>query len=323
MKCVKNRYNEALLLVFAVCLLAVSCAKKQYPSKQLSLIIQAAPGGESDSTGRLSAQEMEKVLGVPIVASNKTGASGSVAFQYVVAQKPDGYTIGICPAEVAMVEPLGISKVNPEQMDFLGQACETASSVIVRTDAPYNTLAEFVQYCAERPGEVRNGTAGAGSTLHVGGEVFAKSAGIKFRYVPFDGSGPAVTALMGGHVDVVTIGVQAAAAGLDSGDVKVLAILGNERVPSLPDVPTAKEQGIDCVYTTWVGFYAPKGLPQDVKAKLETAVKAGVDGKGYTDYAATKGLVKKYRNAADFTQFVQSEYEMYKTLIPSLNLGAR
>ncbi|GMO41978.1 MAG: tripartite tricarboxylate transporter substrate binding protein [Treponemataceae bacterium] len=301
----------------------IACGKKEYPAKQISLIIQAAPGGESDSTGRLVAQEMEKVLGVPIVASNKTGASGSVAFQYVVAQKPDGYTIGICPAEVAMVEPLGISKVNPGQMDFLGQACETASSVIVRKNAPYNTLAEFIQYCKERPGEIRNGTSGAGSTLHVGGEVFAQSAGIKFRYVPFDGSGPAVTALMGGHVDVVTIGVQAAAAGLDSGDLKVLAILGNERVPSLPDVPTAKEQGIDCVYTTWVGFYAPKGLPEDVKTKLEAAVQAGVDGKGYTDYAVQKGLLKKYRNGTDFTRFVQSEYEMYQSLIPSLNLGAR
>jgi tripartite-type tricarboxylate transporter receptor subunit TctC len=297
--------------------------EKEFPAKQIALIIQANPGGESDSTGRLVAAEMEKVLGVPVVASNRPGASGAVAFQYVVSQPAEGYTIGICPAEVAMVEPLGMSKVNPNDMDFLGQACETPSSVIVRADAPYNTLKEFVQYCKDHSGEIRNGTSGPGSTLHVGSELLAQNAGIKFRYVPHDGSGPAITALMGGFVDVVIIGVQAAAAGLDTGDLKILAILGDNRSARVPNVPTAKEQGFDVVYTTWVGLYGPKGLPQEVKAKLEAAVKAGVEGKGYTDFTAAKGLEKKYRNSADFTAFVQSQYDMYKKLIPSLNLGAR
>jgi tripartite-type tricarboxylate transporter receptor subunit TctC len=264
---------------------------------------------------------MEKVLGVPVVCSNRPGAAGSVAFKYVTAQKADGYTVGICPAEVAMVEVLGVADVNPSQMTFLGQACETSSSVIVRADAPYKTLQEFIAYCKAHPGEVRNGTSGAGGTLHVGGELLAQAAGIKFRYVPFDGSGPAVTALMGGHVDVVTIGVQAGSAGLDTGDLRVLAILGDERSTRVPEVPTAKEQGVDCVYTTWVGIYGPAGLPDDIKAKLEAAVKEGVESKAYSDFTVARGLQLKYRNAADFTAFVKKEYDMYKKLVPTLNLG--
>lgn len=292
----------------------------EFPTKQINLIIQAAPGGESDSTGRLIGQVMEQELGVPVVCSNKTGASGSVAFQYVKTQPADGYTIGICPAEIAMVNALGYSDVVPDDMDFLGGACETPSSIIVRADAPYDTLEEFVEYCKAHPGEVVNGTSGAGSTLHIGSEVFARAAGIEFSYVPFDGSGPAITALMGGHVDVVVIGVLGAMAGVESGDLKVLAILGDDRSPVLPEVPTSIESGVDAKYSTWVGLYAPKGLPENVKTILEAAVKAGVEGDPYVEFTDGKGLTRVYRNAADFTDFVNQNFEMYSELIPSLNL---
>lgn len=299
---------------------AAAAVSTDFPTKQIDLIIQAAPGGESDSTGRLIGQVMEQELGVPVVCSNKTGASGAVAFQYVRSQPADGYTIGICPAEIAMVEALGYSDIVPDDMDFLGGACETPSSIIVRGDAPYNTLEEFVAYCKEHPGEVVNGTSGAGSTLHIGSEVFARATGTEFSYVPFDGSGPAITALMGGHVDVVVIGVLGALAGVETGDLKVLAILGDERSPAVPDVPTAAEQGYDVKYSTWVGLYAPKGLPADVKAKLEAAVKAGVEGKPYVDFTDSKGLTRVYRNADEFTEFVNENYKMYSELIPSLEL---
>lgn len=295
-------------------------AKSDFPTKQINLIIQAAPGGESDSTGRLIGQTMEQVLGVPVVCSNKTGAAGAVAFQYVRSQPADGYTIGICPAEIAMVEALGYSDVVPDDMDFLGGACETPSAIIVNAKAPYTNLEEFVQYCKDHPGEVVSGTSGAGSTMHIGSEVFARAAGIEFSYVPFDGSGPAVTALMGGHVDVAVIGVLSAVAGVESGDLRVLAILGDDRSPVLPDVPTAAEQGIDAHYSTWVGLYGPKGLPEDVKTTLEAAVKAGVEGAPYVEFTDSKGLTRVYRNAAEFTEFVNENYKMYKELIPSLEL---
>lgn len=300
---------------------STGCKSKEYPSKQVSLIIQAAPGGESDMTGRLIGQEMSEYLKVPVVCSNKTGAAGAVAFKYVSKQKPDGYTIGICPAEIAMVNPLGISDITPNDVEFLGGAVETPSAVIVRADAPYNNLQEFVEYCKKNNGEVKNGTSGAGSTMHIAGALLEKSAGFKFNYVPFDGSAPAITALMGGHIDVVTIGILAAVAGVDSGDLKVLAILGDERSSRLPDVPTAKEQGIDCTYSTWVGLYGPKGLPDEVKDKLEAAVEYGVNAEPYTEFTKQKGLDKKYRNAEEFTTFVKENYEIYKSLIPELGIG--
>ncbi len=296
-------------------------SSSKFPTKQINLIIQAAPGGESDSTGRLIAQVMEQELGVPVVCSNKAGASGAVAFQYVREQPADGYTIGICPAEIAMVSSLGLSPVTPEDMVFLGGACETPSAVIVKGDAPYNTLEEFVEYCKQNPGKVRNATSGAGSTMHVGSEVLAQAAGIEFNYVPFDGSGPACTAVMGNHADVLVIGVLAAAAGVDSGDLKILAILGDERSPVYPDVPTAKEQGFDVNYSTWVGLYAPKGVDPEIVSVLEAAVKAGVEGKPYQDFTSNKGLTVKYRDSEEFTKFVMEQYKMYSTLIPSLELS--
>lgn len=317
--------KKLLVLTAAVALMlgVAGCSQKEFPNKQISLIIQAAPGGESDMTGRMIAQQMQQDLKVPVVASNKTGAAGAVAFQYVAAQKADGYTIGICPAEVAMVNALGISKIKPADLEFLGQAAETPSAVIVRGNAPYNNLQEFIEYAKNNPGKVRNGTSGAGSTMHIGGETLARAAGIDFNYVPFDGSAPAVTALMGGHVEVVTIGVLAAAVGVDSGDLKILAILGDERSKRYPNVATAKEQGINAIYTTWVGLYAPKGLPADVKKKLEAAVKAGVAGAPYKEFTDAKGLQIKYRNAVEFTKFAEENFQMYSELIPQLGIGKK
>lgn len=325
MQNLKKLLKKGLVLTVSLALAigVAGCGQKEFPNKQLSLIIQAAPGGESDMTGRMIAQQMQQDLKVPVVASNKTGAAGAVAFQFVAAQKPDGYTIGICPAEIAMVNPLGISQIKPADVEFLGQAAETPSAVIVRGNAPYNNLKELVDYAKNNPGKVRNGTSGAGSTMHVGGEVLARAAGINFNYVPFDGSAPAVTALMGGHVEVVTIGVLAAAVGVDSGDLKILAILGDERSKRYPNVPTAKEQGVNAVYTTWVGVYAPKGLPADVKKKLEAAVKAGVEGAPYRDFTASKGLQIKYRNAAEFTKFAEDNFKMYSELIPQLGISKK
>lgn len=300
---------------------AAEASATDFPTKQINLIIQAAAGGESDSTGRLIAQVMEQELGVPVVCQNKPGASGAVAFQYVREQPADGYTIGICPAEVAMVDSLGLSDVSPLDMDFIGGACETPSAVIVSANAPYNTLGEFIDYCKEHPGEVRNATSGAGSTMHIGSEVLARAADISFNYIPFDGSGPAITAIMGGHADVAVIGVMAAAAGVDSGDLKILAILGQDRSPVYPDVPTAIEEGFDVEYYTWVGLYGPKGLDPEVLSILEAAVKAGVEGAPYVEFTDSKGLTRKYRNASEFTDFVMEQYEMYQELIPSLNLN--
>lgn len=300
---------------------AAKPAESDFPTKQINLIIQAAAGGESDSTGRLIAQVMEEELGVPVACQNKPGASGAVAFQYVREQAPDGYTIGICPAEIAMVSALGLSDVTPMDMDFIGGACETPSSVIVRADAPYNTLEEFVEYCKANPGKVKNATSGAGSTMHIGSEILARETGIEFNYVPFDGSGPAITAVMGNHADVAIIGVLGAVAGVDSGDLKVLAILGQDRSPVMPEVPTAIEQGVDCEYYTWVGLYGPKGLPEDAYKKLEAAVKAGVEGKPYVEFTDNKGLTRKYRDAETFTNFIMDQYDMYQELIPSLNLN--
>ncbi len=205
-------------------------------------------------------------------------------------------------------------------MDFIGGACETPSAVIVRADAPYNNLQEFVEYCKANPGKVRNATSGAGSTMHIGSEVFARATDIQFSYTPFDGSGPAFTAIMGGHADIGVIGVLAAAAGVDSGDLKILGILGKDRSPVYPDVPTAAEQGFDVEYYTWVGLYGPKGMDPDVLAKLEAAVKAGVEGAPYVEFTDSKGLTRKYRDSKEFTEFVMGQFDMYQQLIPSLNI---
>lgn len=306
----------ALALIVAVGAVAYA---DDYPSSQISMILGASPGGLSDTTARTVGAIASDALGVPIVYTNKPGASHAVAMSYVQASNPDGYTIGFVPAELAMVESLGYATdVNPDSFDLLATAFISAAVVAVKGDAPYNTLDEFIAWCKENPGKLNVGNSGTGSIWHVAAIQLAKECGIEINHVPFDGASDAVAALMGGHIDCVTVSEMEVRAGVESGDIKILGIMSDERSAYNPDVPTLKELGHDLQMATWGGFVVPKGTPEDILAKLRDTFYEAVGSDAWKETCELNKINVFHLNAEEFKEFAMNQYEIFKETIANL-----
>ena len=181
-------------------------AQTNYPTKPINLIIQAAPGGLSDLTARTVGSVVSEVLGVPVLFTNRPGAAGAVAMTYVKESRPDGYTIGYVPVELAMVEALGYAQdLNPHSFDLICASNIAPATITVRADSGWETLDDLIEWCKANPGKLRVGNSGTGSIWYVAAASFAKAAGIEVNHVPFDGAAPAVAALLGKHIDMVPV----------------------------------------------------------------------------------------------------------------------
>lgn len=307
----------------AVALGAAACTTRQdegggqaaeYPTKDLTLIVQAAAGGGSDLSSRALASALEPILGKSIVVENRPGASGSTAMLYVKDQPADGYMIGFGPVEIAMLGSMNYD-IAPSDFDLLGQIMLGPGVLSVPAESPYNTLQEFVE--AAKTKEMTVSNSGAGSIWELAGKSLAKETGAQIKSVPFDGGAPAVAAVLGNQVDAAASGVNEVKQNLADGKLKVLAIFHSERHPELPDVPTAAEQGVDIEIGGWGGIYAPKGLPEDVHKKLEESIAEAVKQDSFTEVITSSGNLVVYKNSAEFTEFADSEAKRFAELMGS------
>ena len=285
---------------------------EEYPTQDITLTVQAAAGGGSDAASRAIAAVLEEELGTSIIVENRPGASGSIAVEYVSEQEPDGYHIGFTPVELAMFDHLGFD-VAPDSVELLGMIMNQPGTIAVPTDSPYETLEEFMEAAKTETLTVSN--SGAGSSWEAATKLLGQEGGVEFTLVPFDGGAPAVVAAMGGKVDAVVAGAGETHAGVENDQLRVLAIFSDEPHPVFSDIPTAESQGYDVTFGAWGGLYAPKGLPEDVKATLEEAIADATQDPAYTDVITPTGTIVTYRDAADFTDFVNSEYERFGELL--------
>lgn len=279
-----------------------------YPTRDITLTVQAAPGGGSDLASRTIAKVMEKELGQSIIVENRPGAAGSLAVKYVSGLKPDGYHIGFTPVELAMFDHLGYD-VPPDSVQLLGQIMNQPGTIAVPTDSPYQDLKSLME--AAKTTKITVSNSGAGSSWEAATKLLGQLGGVEFTPVPFDGGAPAVTAAMGGKVDAVVAGAGETHAGAESGKLRVLAVFSPEPHPVFTDIPTAKSQGYDLTFGAWGGIYAPKGLPDDVAQKLQTAIADAAKDPGFTDVITPTGTIVTYKDAASFTTFVQDEHERF------------
>jgi tripartite-type tricarboxylate transporter receptor subunit TctC len=291
-----------------------------FPNKQIELVVPYAPGGASDMVSRTVGSYLEKDLGVPVVTNNKTGGTGAVGMSYVEGKNPDGYTVGYVPVEMAMLSALGFADIEPSKFDLLGRAIVIPAAITVPADAPYNTIQEFIQYAKDNPGKVRVGNSGTGSIWHIAAAGLAEETGAKMKYVPFEGAAPAVAALLGGHIEAVSVSPSEVKASVDGGDLKILAVMSKDRDKTFPDVPTLIESGIDLEIAAWGGFVVPKGTPEDIKAKLEESVKGAVGSEEFQKLADERGLNASHLSAEEFTKFADEQYKFFGDLIPKMEL---
>ncbi len=238
-----------LRLLIACVLAAVTAtaadAQDAYPSKPIQLIVPFPPGGVADITGRPTANTMGKILKQPIVVVNKPGAGGGVGMAQVAKAPPDGYTLLMALSSISIIpvaDRLQGRAPSYELNELAPIALISADPtvLVVRADGPYKTLKDFVAAAKAQPGKINYGSSGVYGTLHVAMEIFADAAGIRLFHIPYQGGGPALTALLGGQIEALASGPSAAIAQLKGGKVRALAVWGDKRLASLPDVPNSK-----------------------------------------------------------------------------------
>ena len=278
-------------------------------------------GGASDTVARIYASELEQSLGTSIVVSNVTGASGAIGLEQVRNSNPDGYTIAYMPVESTMLKALGFTDLSTDDFRFIGRAMTIPAAVTVRADAPWDTFEDFVNYAKEHPGEIQVGNSGTGSIWHIAAASIEKECGVQFTHVPFDGAAPAVAALLGGNIQAVTVSPSEVKNNVDSGDFKVLCVLGESRSSVVPDVPTAQELGIDITIQGWGGFAVPKDTPQAVIDILEKASETAINSDSVKKTLADRGYEHAYLSGSDMDQKASEELAYYSELIPELGIA--
>ncbi|WP_244268105.1 tripartite tricarboxylate transporter substrate binding protein [Microbacterium foliorum] len=315
-----TRAAAAIAAVAATALVLSACTKVEegedaasaFPENDIRLIIQANPGGGSDLSSRALATELEGILGVSVIPENMPGAAGALAMEYVGAQDPDGYVIGFAPVEIAMLNTTQSANVLPEDFDLLGQIMLAPGVITVGANSGIESLEDLVAQA--QSGAVTVANSGAGSIWEAATIGLGDATDATFSPVPYDGGATAVAAAASGETVAAVSGLGEALAQGEA--VRILAVMNDERHPDAEDVPTVDEAiGEDVVFGGWGGIYAPKGLPDDVKGELESAVKQAVESDGYQTFQKDAGNLVVYRDSAEWTTFVNEQFDLFKDLL--------
>ena len=312
-----------LILALAAVLALGGCHRSEgpYPSREIKLIVQAAPGGLSDTVSRVIAVGMEPVLGVPVVCENKPGAAGALAFSYVTRRPPDGYTIGHGPVEIAMVRTLGFAQVGPEDMDLLCLVSKTQPVLAVHADAPWQDLGAFLEAARQRPGFYVVGNSGTGSIWHINALLLERATGVRLIHCPFGGSSASLTALLGRHLDAAVAGAGEVAPHVAAGGLRVLAVLDARRSNIYPDTPAITEFGYEPGASAWSGFYAPRGLPADRRDKLVAAIRRAFETPAFQKVCEQRGMEPVFLPPEEFRKFALEQAQFFARVIPELLKG--
>jgi tripartite-type tricarboxylate transporter receptor subunit TctC len=290
---------------------AATQALAAFPEKPIRIVIGFPAGGPLDQHARLLSDRLQAALGQPVLIDYKSGAGGTVGAQEVMKSAPDGYTLMLANTGVMVINPALYSKLPYGTLKDFTPIARTAMqplALLVNPKLPVNTLKEFVDYTRSRPGQVNYGSAGNGGISHLVPEMFKTSTGLFMVHIPYRGSAPAFTDLMGGQVQFMAESIPQAANYHKQGKVKALAVTSKQRNPALPDIPTVMETGIkNFEVVGFYGFLAPAGTPKDVVARLSDAFKQVLESPDIRNRMVTQGADPAFMGSEDFARFLASE----------------
>ncbi|WP_379128337.1 tripartite tricarboxylate transporter substrate binding protein [Paenibacillus sp. sgz500958] len=296
-----------------------------FPRKPITLIVPYAAGGGTDITARALAKATEKVLGQPVVVVNRTGGGGSVGLMEGANAKGDGYTVTFLPAELTTLPHLGLLPITYEAFKPIAQTNFDPSAITVRAESPFKTVNEFLDYAKSHPGEIKMGNAGTGSIWHLAAVTLEQGTGVKFAHIPFEGAGPAVSALMSGFVDAVPVSPAEVKKYVDEGKLRTLAINADKRSEALPGVPTLEEQtGINVGFTsTWRGLAVPKDTPNEIAELLTSAFIKGTEDEEFRAAMKMNGLGLLVKDGKGFSRQLKESHDLFAKMIPELGLSRK
>ena len=306
-------------VVLALCSLIAPAAAADYPERTITVIVPFPPGGATDTTARLVTQKLGELAKQTVVIENRAGATGAIGATMIKQAKPDGYTfmiasIGVYAINQSLFKDLKYDPV--KDFDLLSVHVRTPNVLVTSPNFPAKSVAELIEYLKKNPRKVTFASSGAGSSDQLTAALFMLRTGTEGLHVPYKGGAPAINDLMGGHADVSFQNLGAIAQQVKSGQLKALAVTSATRSPTLPDVPTAKEAGVpDLEVYSWQAAAAPKGLPADVRAKLESLLVASAKSPEIKAKFDQMGFEVVASDGEDFAKFLAGEAARWKTVV--------
>ena len=298
-------------------------AQSAWPTGPVTFVVGYAAGGGADINARELAQLMSPIIGQQIVVDNKGGATGSIGVRSVASAKPDGQTLFYAVGTNVVINPW-VQKGMIDTIATLAPICQTTSYQYVLAVNPQvaaKTAAELAALAKKEPEKLTFSSSGVGGNNHLADALFAEAAGIQLTHVPYKGTGPALADVISGQITMNFSSLPPAVSQIKGGTLKALAVTGNKRVKSLPDVPTLKEQGIDVVVTSWQGLFAPAKTADAILDKIEKATKEGMKDPKWEAALARDGLeLPPERSRAEFTKFVADEHAFWGKTLKKLNI---
>lgn len=310
--------------VLGAVLCATQAVAQSYPSKPIRLVVPFTPGGVTDTSGRLIAEQLSKRLGQQVVVDNKPGASGNIGTQQVAAAEPDGYTLLLGFDGTMVINPHVFPKVGFDTAkDFapVGKIGDAVLILVANPGAPIKTLKDVINLSKTQSGGLSYGTSGTGGTPHIAGELLKERTGANLVHIPYKGGGQAMTDVLGGNIPLVYTAIAGAIQHIKTGKLHPVAVSSAQRASSLPDVPTFIESGLsDFDINSWVGLLAPAKTPKAIVDKLNAELNAVLSDPAVRDRLNGMGIAATPGSADKFGQEMQRDLTRYGSVVKSAGI---
>jgi tripartite-type tricarboxylate transporter receptor subunit TctC len=321
-----TKFRAAVSACLAAALFAPGASAQEYPSRPVRVVVPFAPGGPNDIIVRLVAQKLFESWGQPFVVENRAGAGGNVGTDYVAKSAPDGYTLLSVGPGSLIINPLVAKVPYDAERDFapITIMARAPNALVAHPSLPVRSVKDLIALARARPGAINYGSGGNGSTPHLSAALFAAMAGIELTHVPYKGTAPATTDLIGGQVQIAFLGIPAVLPHVKSGKLRVLAVTGLRRSPELPDVPTVDESGVPGYdVSPWYGLLAPAGTPRAVVARLAEEATQIVRTAEVREKLAAQGAEAAGGTPEEYAAVIRADAATWARVIDQAGLRSR
>ena len=318
------RLTSTLAIMVALVMGGVAQA---FPDRPVTVIVPWAAGGGADTVARQFTAGLEKELGVPVTVVNRTGGGGITGHSAIIHAQPDGYTLGVASPEIAFYKAQGLGALSPGDLDLFSRLALLPAGVTVKADARWKTLDDLLAEVRSKPkGALTSSGSGVGGAWHIALGGLLKAAGIeadRIRWVPSQGGAPALQDLAAGGLGIFSGSPVEAKSLLDAGRVRTIVVMTDERSPSFPNVPTAKEQKVDWTYSNWFALVAPKGLPADRRAKIQDAAKKAMARPEVQAALKDRGIQPVWDEGTAFADYVSGFVSRGEAVLRDLGVAKK
>ncbi len=322
----RRQWLQAALLAAGAAVFSVGAQAQAYPAKPIRLVVPFTPGGVTDTSGRLIAEQLSRRLGQQVIVDNRPGASGNIGTQQVAAAEPDGYTLLLGFDGTLVINPHVFPKVGFDTLkDFapIGKIGDAVLILVAHPNFQAKTLKDVIALSKSQAGGLSYGTSGTGGTPHIAGELLKQRTGANLVHVPYKGGGQAMTDVLGGNIPLVYTAVAGAVSHVKSGKLHAVAVSSAQRAPSLPEVPTFIEAGLnDFDINSWVGLLAPAKTPRAIVDKLNTELNAVLNDPVVRERLLTLGITASPGGPERFGRDMARDLSRYAAVVKAANIKA-